>query len=348
LPEWLKQRKGKNVLFVANTIRSSLQLFDHLSALKKQDDDLQNVQLFYLSGNVVPIQRIQRINEIKRSITSQPCPWVVVVSTQCVEAGVNIDMDEIVRDFAPWDCLMQICGRANRFGTKGRATVWIHRWLDDLHGKEFYRYIYDSLLTDATLHVLEGRDSVKEEEYLGIQKLYAEELEQRFSKELSRELVSTALSWQFNELNFRNLFRGVDAWKTSLFCIADDTAGELKEVATLLWGIKKPKTALEYFKELCDNSNLFSPLAKFLRTEPQEMKRFTEELQKKDERYIRYQLPRLLNPMLQAYTISIPIRTLEGLGGIDLISEGFPYVRPEYYDPLRGFSLSDEAFGNII
>jgi len=46
--------------------------------------------------------------------------------------------------------------------------------------------------------------------------------------------------------------------------------------------------------------------------------------------------------------ISIPIRTLEGLSGIDMISEGFPYVRPEYYDSVRGFSPSNEAFSNII
>lgn len=352
LPNWLRQRKDKSILLVANTIRSSLKLFDCLNTLREQNKDFQDIQLFYLSGNVVPVERIKRISEIKQLLNTQPRLWFIVVSTQCVEAGVDIDMDEVVRDFGPWDSIMQVCGRANRFGSRERATVWIYRWLDDLsdHGREFHSYIYDSILTDATSNALSKYENVEEGEYLNIQKHYTQELEQILSQQASRELIKHALSWQFDELDFRRLFRGDDkAWKISLFCIADDTADKLKDITIELWSSKKPKEALKLLEELCENLELFLPLEQFLRIKPQDVKQFINELKSQTERQIRYQLPRLLNPMFQAYTISISVRSLEGLS-LGYISEGFPYASRELYEVLCGFSDTgrSEVLSNII
>lgn len=280
------------------------------------------MRLYYISGNVAPIYRIYRINEIKRLLSSKSRPWVVVVSTQCIEAGVDIDMDEIVRDFAPWDSLMQICGRANRFGFKGRATSGY------IDGKTIAErnFIAISMILFSLLRldILEGCTNVKEEEYRDIQKQYTEELKKRLQKE--QDLMYYALSWQFNEFDFSKLFREEDAWKTSLFCIANRTAKELLDIAISLWKDKKPIEALEHLRKLCD------------RIQVKQIKALVEELQKKGEREIRYQLPHLLGPMLQAYTISIPKRYLEKLK-VGQISNSFLYVPAEYYDPLYGFSF---------
>ncbi len=51
---------------------------------------------------------------------------VMFVSTQLVEAGVDVSFDEVVRDFAPMDSLVQAAGRCNRSydRSRGRVTVW--------------------------------------------------------------------------------------------------------------------------------------------------------------------------------------------------------------------------------
>lgn len=51
---------------------------------------------------------------------------VLFVSTQLVEAGVDVSFDEVIRDFAPMDSLVQAAGRCNRSydRNRGRVTVW--------------------------------------------------------------------------------------------------------------------------------------------------------------------------------------------------------------------------------
>lgn len=66
---------------------------------------------------------LERVNE-----TPSTTPTIVAITTQLVEAGVDISFERVFRDFAPYDSLIQAAGRCNRNYeagiTGGRVTVW--------------------------------------------------------------------------------------------------------------------------------------------------------------------------------------------------------------------------------
>jgi CRISPR-associated endonuclease Cas3-HD len=83
--------------------------------------------LLHLSTRLRPADRLTLIETVKE-LTERGHP-LVVVSTQLVEAGVDISFDRVYRDLAPIDSVVQAAGRCNRSfeRSRGRVTVW---WLD--------------------------------------------------------------------------------------------------------------------------------------------------------------------------------------------------------------------------
>ncbi len=116
------------------------------------------VPVEFLTADVTPADRLAAVCRIKKAKTC------LVVSTQCIEAGVDIDMDLVIRDFAPLDSLIQVAGRCNRNGERARGTVEVVRLREDEGEREFSSYIYDPVLRKVTGEVLAGRAEVLEED----------------------------------------------------------------------------------------------------------------------------------------------------------------------------------------
>lgn len=108
----IKIKKGLRYLFIMNTINSARLLFYEL---KERYPDLK---IGYTSAHVVPAVRLERIKKMKKK------EYDIVVSTQLIEAGVDVDFDVVYRDLAPLPSLIQSAGRSNREGnSKGRVIV---------------------------------------------------------------------------------------------------------------------------------------------------------------------------------------------------------------------------------
>ncbi len=105
LAEAVAARAGQSQLVVVNSVRVSLELFE---ALRRE----RLPYLFYLSTNVTPRDRGGRLKEI-RALLRQHLP-VVLVATQVVEAGVDVDFDSGWREWGPLESLVQVAGRINR------------------------------------------------------------------------------------------------------------------------------------------------------------------------------------------------------------------------------------------
>jgi CRISPR-associated endonuclease/helicase Cas3 len=134
-----KIKPEKRYLIILNTIGSSLQLYD----LLKEYNPL------YLSTNIIPMHRQQRIKYLKEKKKGD-----IVVSTQLVEAGVDIDFDVVFRDIAPLDSINQGAGRCNRENRMDQAgeVRLVHLINND---KSFASYIYDPILLHTTEEIFE-------------------------------------------------------------------------------------------------------------------------------------------------------------------------------------------------
>lgn len=191
LPEFLNARPEKRILLTFNTRRSARAVRD---CLEEAGFD----PLYFISADVTPADRLEQIEEIRRG---EPC---YVVSTQCIEAGVDIDMEYVLRDFAPLDSLVQIAGRCNRHGFGARAEVEIRHFLDE-NGRSFSRMIYDSIHLDETLTALEGLTEAPEEEIRRVCNIYFDRLKSK--KNLGKSQLEKFANWEDFE-PIQELLRG--------------------------------------------------------------------------------------------------------------------------------------------
>lgn len=117
-------------LAIFNTRRQARSLFDQLSHLLTDDPHLRT-SVFHLSTWMYPAHRLQVLAEVTRRLgASEPC---LLVATQCVEAGVDVDFPAVWRAFGPYDSLVQAAGRCNRHGARPKedSPVTIFTPADD-------------------------------------------------------------------------------------------------------------------------------------------------------------------------------------------------------------------------
>ncbi|MHA1380732.1 MAG: CRISPR-associated helicase/endonuclease Cas3 [Candidatus Helarchaeota archaeon] len=129
---YLNNHPNDDVLIVLNTLDTLSRCYKYLEE-EKQKNVLKNTEFYILSTLVLPIDRQNSINEIKSFIenkishNSNSNKRLVALSTQLIEAGVDLSFKIIIRDLAPLDSIIQVAGRCNRnmeyFPEKGTIHV---------------------------------------------------------------------------------------------------------------------------------------------------------------------------------------------------------------------------------
>lgn len=95
----------RQVLCVVNTRKHARQLYERIQAKRG---------CFHLSALMCPAHRTEVIRKVREALKSgAPCR---VISTQLVEAGVDIDFPVVFRSIAGVDSIAQAAGRCNREG----------------------------------------------------------------------------------------------------------------------------------------------------------------------------------------------------------------------------------------
>ena len=109
--------KTGSVLAIVNTKKTVANLYDLISQKTSR-------KLFHLSTNMCAQHRLDVLKEIKECLTqNEP---IICISTQLIEAGVDVDFEYVFRSYAGLDSLVQANGRCNREGirTRGHMTIF--------------------------------------------------------------------------------------------------------------------------------------------------------------------------------------------------------------------------------
>ena len=98
-------RYGEQALVVVNLKRHALTLLDNWSDVP---------EVFHLSANLCAEHRRAVMDRIREQLLSgKPCR---LISTQCIQAGVDVDFPLVYRALAPLEAIAQAAGRCNREG----------------------------------------------------------------------------------------------------------------------------------------------------------------------------------------------------------------------------------------
>jgi CRISPR-associated endonuclease/helicase Cas3 len=118
LSERALQEKG-SVLIVANTRASAQAVYREIKRRRL------GAAIYHLSTNMCPAHRMDVLEtKIKPQLKAHEA--VICVSTQLIEAGVNIDFGAVIRTLAGLDSIAQSAGRCNRHGEReGLGSVWV-------------------------------------------------------------------------------------------------------------------------------------------------------------------------------------------------------------------------------
>jgi CRISPR-associated endonuclease/helicase Cas3 len=191
----------------------------------------------YLSTNIIPRDRLHRIRLLKALLEDKKP--VICVSTQVVEAGVDLDFDKVVRDVAPLDSIIQAGGRCNRNWTRGCGEVYIIKLVDEtgnpdsirIYGRLTINYVTEPLLRKWKMW---GEDKVLEliQEYY---ELATERSGAEHSDE-SKKFLDAIRDLDLEQLGKFRLIR--EEPKAAVFVEIDQVAKDLLEEFRRLWEVR--------------------------------------------------------------------------------------------------------------
>ena len=120
-------------LFIVNTKKWAQELYQY-----SQRQNVSPEALFHLSTNQCAAHRKEIFDTIKARLKNKQS--VICISTQLIEAGVDISMACVIRALGGLDSIAQAAGRCNRHGEKeGKGQVWVL----NLQEQDFTRILPD-------------------------------------------------------------------------------------------------------------------------------------------------------------------------------------------------------------
>ena len=238
-----EEAKSKNTLLVVNTIAKAQELFVRFRG---------DYKTFCLNGYMYDEQKRDVIDKVKALMNSGE--KVLLVSTQSIEAGVDLDFDVGFREISPISSIIQTAGRVNRhFGNK-KGILYL---FDSVSGYE--NLIYGDLqkIADNIIPMFKERGSVSEKEILAFVEEYFFKIHELLEKSL--------IEGEVNKLAFADVNSKIDKEMNEDYkigIIVEPSNNFIKDFEAELFEINNNKE-LEKFDQLARIKDHIKLLSKY-------------------------------------------------------------------------------------
>lgn len=234
-----KWQATKSALIVVNTVNRSIELFQFLEIWMKQNGHKN--PCYYLSTNIIPAHRLGIIQQIKADIKEGLAP--ILVATQVVEAGVDLDFDLGFRDLGPIDSIVQVAGRINRENSPERAGAPLY-----IVDFEDCKKIYGPI-TAAQAKLALGNVAIPEPEYYRLVEQYFQNIADKSAYDESKRYFNGIMQLRYDGAKDDRDFKPVNTFRViqengqtvSVFVDWDEKASSAKAEFLALLAIRDKK-----------------------------------------------------------------------------------------------------------
>jgi len=233
----------KHTLLVVNTIKKAQELYLYFK---------DNFECYSLNGYMTDSDKQRVIKEVSERLTQQDSK-ILLVSTQSIEAGIDLDFEIGFREIAPISSIIQTAGRVNRHFGEYQATLYI---FDDIC--EYSDLIYGDLqlISKPIIEILQ-ENSVEEENIL--------ELSQNYFEKIKNQLENLLIEEEIEKLEFATIYQKIenimDGQDFKQLIIIEPYYGFIKEIEEALLDILKSK--LNKFRQKDLSQSVVKKLLKY-------------------------------------------------------------------------------------
>ena len=202
-----KQSKTYKVLIIVNTVEKAIDLYSSLIV-----KNLNNVNL--LHSRFIYNDRSKKEEQIK-NFSKNRDESGIWITTQIVEASLDIDFDYLYTEMSTLDSLFQRLGRCYRNREYKEQDENIHIYIKNISG---IKYIYDEEINKKSIELLNEYNGKMLEESVKVDlvdKLYSEEMLDgtNFLKKFRNGMIilNNIIDYQIGKKEAQNLLRNIDS-----------------------------------------------------------------------------------------------------------------------------------------
>ena len=216
-----EEANSKHTLCVVNTVKKAQELY-----LYFRDE----YECYCLNGYMTDHDKQSVVQKVSKRLEQRESK-ILLISTQSIEAGIDLDFEVGFREVAPISSIIQTAGRVNRHFGERQGTLYI---FDDIC--EYSDLIYGDiqLISQAIFEVLKS-DNVEESNILEISQLY-------FAK-IKEQLESLYVEKEMEKLEFFTINQKIEALMDGgdfkQLIIVEPYNGFIEDIQNELYRIRK-------------------------------------------------------------------------------------------------------------